>query len=89
VNPKKPGLTPGFSCPASVRYWPKADIVAYANSFGAQGHRLEDPSQFRALLDAAVAQGGVHVIDVPVDVQQNMALMKEMKSVDCSQFNRD
>ena len=65
------------------------DFVGYANSFGAHGHRLNDPSQFRALLDEAVAQGGVHVIDVPIDVQQNMALMKEMKSVDCSQFNRD
>ncbi len=40
-------------------------------------------------LDAAVAQGGVHVIDVPIDVRQDMALMKEMKSVDCAQFNRD
>jgi hypothetical protein len=34
----------------------------------------------------AATQGGVHVIDVPIDVQQNMRLMKEMKSVDCSQF---
>jgi hypothetical protein len=41
------------------------------------------------LLDAVVAQGGVHVIDVPVDVKQDMALLKEMKSVDCSQFSRD
>jgi acetolactate synthase-1/2/3 large subunit len=65
------------------------DFVEYANSFGAHGYRLDDPSQFRAALDAAVAQGGVHVIDVPIDVQQNMALMKEMKSVDCSQFNLD
>jgi len=65
------------------------DLVAYANSFGAHGHRLDDPGQFRSLLDAAVAQGGVHVIDVPIDVRQNMALMKEMKSVDCAQFNSD
>ena len=65
------------------------DFVGYANSFGAHGHRLDDPSQFRALLDKAVAQGGVHVIDVPVDVQQNIALMKEMKSVDCAQFSRE
>ena len=36
-----------------------------------------------------VAQGGVHVIDVPIDVQQNMALMKEMKSIDCAQFSRE
>jgi acetolactate synthase-1/2/3 large subunit len=65
------------------------DLVGYAKSFGAHGHRLDDPSQLRALLDEAVAQGGVHVIDVPVDVRQDMALMKEMKSVDCAQFDRD
>ncbi len=65
------------------------DLVAYANSFGAHGHRLDDPGQFRSLLDKAVTQGGVHVIDVPIDVRQNMALMKEMKSVDCAQFNSD
>lgn len=62
------------------------DFVTYANSFGAYGHRLEDPGQFRSLLDMADKQGGVHVIDTPIDVQQNMRLMKEMKSVDCSQF---
>jgi acetolactate synthase-1/2/3 large subunit len=64
------------------------DFVAYANSFGAHGHRLDDPSHFRKLLDEAVEQGGVHVIDVPVSAKQDMALMKEMKSVDCSQFSR-
>jgi acetolactate synthase-1/2/3 large subunit len=65
------------------------DLVAYSESFGTHGHRLDDPSQFRTLLDSAVAQGGVHVIDVPIDARQNMALLKEMKSVDCAQFNRD
>ncbi len=65
------------------------DFVAFANSFGAHGHRLDDPGQFRTLLDAAVAQGGVHVIDVPIDAKLDMALIKEMKSVDCAQFNGD
>ncbi|EEE36045.1 acetolactate synthase (large subunit) IlvB1_2 [Rhodobacteraceae bacterium KLH11] len=59
------------------------DFVTFAQSFGATGHRLNDPSQFRAVLDQAAAQGGVHIIDAPVDPMQNMALMKEMKSVDC------
>lgn len=62
------------------------DFVAYAESFGAHGHRLDDPSQLRALLDRASIDGGVHVIDVPVDARQNGMLMKEMKSVDCSQL---
>ncbi len=64
------------------------DFVAFANSFGAHGHRLDDPSQFQTLLNTAADQGGVHVIDVPIDIRQDMALMKEMKSVDCAQFNR-
>jgi acetolactate synthase-1/2/3 large subunit len=64
------------------------DFVAFANSFGAHGHRLDDPSQFQALLNQAADQGGVHVIDVPIDKKQDMALMKEMKSVDCAQFNK-
>jgi len=62
------------------------DFASYAQSFGAHGHKLEDPSQFSALLNEAVSKGGVHVIDVPIDKKQNMMLMKEMKSVDCSQF---
>ena len=45
----------------------------------------DDFSEFRTLLDEA-ERGGVHVIDVLIDVQQNVILMKEMKSVDCSQF---
>jgi len=60
------------------------DFVQLAQSYGATGHRLEDPSQFRAVLDQAAAAGGVHIIDAPVDPMQNMALMKEMKMVDCN-----
>jgi len=59
------------------------DLVTYAKSFKAHGHRLDDPSQFRSLLDET-DRGGVHVIDIPIDAQQDMMLLKEMKSVDCS-----
>lgn len=62
------------------------DFVGFAQSYGAVGHRLDDPAKFRALLDAAAAEGGVHIIDAPVDPLQNMALMKEMRSVDCASF---
>ncbi|VBA52148.1 acetolactate synthase large subunit [Mycobacterium pseudokansasii] len=62
------------------------DFVAYAHGYGATGHRLDDPAKFRAILDQAAAAGGVHVIDAPVDPQQNMALMMEMRSVDCHQL---
>lgn len=61
-------------------------IIEFAGSYGAVGHLLEDPSHFRELLDNSAKAGGVHIIDAPVDPMQNMALMKEMKSVNCGQF---
>jgi len=60
------------------------DVVRFAGSYGATGHRLEDPSEFRAILNGAAEAGGVHIIDAPVDPMQNMMLMKEMRSVDCA-----
>ena len=62
------------------------DFVTFAQSYGATGHRLDDPARFRNILDEAAAAGGVHIIDAPVDPMQNMALMKEMRSVDCASF---
>jgi acetolactate synthase-1/2/3 large subunit len=63
------------------------DFTAYARSFGAHGHRLDDPKEFADVLDRAVKEGGVHVIDVPIDARQNGALMREMRGVDCGQLN--
>ena len=60
------------------------DFVGFARSYGATGHRLDDPAQFRQILEKAAASGGVHIIDAPVDPMQNMALMMEMRSVQCA-----
>jgi len=60
------------------------DLVLYSRSFGAHGHRLDDPAELPALLRRATTEGGVHVIDVPIDPRLNKALMMEMRSVDCS-----
>lgn len=62
------------------------NIADFARSFGAKGYRLDDPEQFTTILENAAKEGGVHVIDVPIDKKQNMMLLKEMKSVDCSQI---
>ncbi len=59
------------------------DMIKYAESFGAHGHRLDNPSEFSKLLNETQQAGGVHVIDIPIDKKQNMMLMKEMKMVDC------
>lgn len=47
------------------------DFVAYARAYGAQGHRVEQTDQLVPLIEKSIAAGGVHVIDVPVDYQDN------------------
>ncbi len=62
------------------------DFVMYANSFGATGHRLDKPEELSTILEKAKREGGVHLIDISVDSTQNMALVKEMKSVICKEL---
>ncbi|HEX9831521.1 MAG TPA: acetolactate synthase large subunit, partial [Mycobacterium sp.] len=62
------------------------DFVGFAHSYGATGHRLDDPAKLGGILGEAAQAGGVHIIDAPVDSMANMALMKEMQSVDCGQL---
>lgn len=47
------------------------DFVAYARSYGAQGHRVEATGQLAPLLADCLAAGGVHVIDLPVNYSDN------------------
>ena len=47
------------------------DFVAYARSYGAQGHRLEATGDLVALLERCLSAGGVHLVDVPVDYRDN------------------
>ncbi|GAA4850504.1 acetolactate synthase large subunit [Luteimicrobium xylanilyticum] len=50
------------------------DLVAYARSFGAEGHRITAAEQLAPTLREALADGGVHVIACPVDYRENLAL---------------
>lgn len=47
------------------------DFVMYAESYGAQGHRVESADQFLPLLRQCLNGEGVHLIDLPVDYSQN------------------
>ena len=51
------------------------DFVAYANSYGATGHRVHATAELKTVLEKAYIQGGVHLIDVPVDYSQNQRLL--------------
>jgi len=47
------------------------DFVAYAESYGAKGHRVESAEHLRELLARCNDTPGVHLIDCPVDYSEN------------------
>lgn len=53
------------------------DFVAYAESYGAHGHRVGSLATFAATMRAALETPGVHVIEVPVDYGDDDRLLNE------------
>ena len=51
------------------------DFVAYANSYGAQGHLVTSAANLIPTLERAFQAGGVHLVEVPVDYSQNQRLL--------------
>ena len=47
------------------------DFVKYAQSYGAQGHRVEETEQLIPLLQQCFDTPGVHLVEVPVDYSEN------------------
>ncbi len=64
------------------------DFAALAKAYGAHGHQILDPSTVGGTLRQALSQGGVHVIDVPIDYRENQALMQEMKTAASAAVDR-
>ena len=61
------------------------DFVKYAESYGAHGHRVERTEDFKPLLERCFKEGGVHLIDLPVDDQPHYdVLTKELHSKTCT-----
>lgn len=60
------------------------DFLKYAEAYGAHGHRAESTEAFRDLLDACFVEGGVHLVEVPVDYTDNQrVLVDELKEKVC------
>jgi acetolactate synthase-1/2/3 large subunit len=63
---------------AGVNFGP-IDFVKFAESFGAKGLRVDDPSKINEVLDEAFAwNNGPVVIDVPVDYSHNFELYADL-----------
>ena len=59
------------------------DFVAYAESFGAKGYRVESAADLIPVLEQAIADDTVVVIDCPVDYSENMKLTEKLGELVC------
>ncbi|MGM0525958.1 MAG: acetolactate synthase large subunit [Pseudomonadota bacterium] len=51
------------------------DFIKYAEAYGAKGYRLSKTDELQPLMQKCMEQGGVHLIDVPVDYSMNNLLL--------------
>jgi acetolactate synthase I/II/III large subunit len=59
------------------------DFVMYAKSYGATGHRIAASEDLVPTMEKAFDEGGVHVIDLPIDYSQNTkTLLDDLKQFD-------
>jgi len=57
------------------------DFVKFAESFGAKGYKIERTEDLASILETAMNDGGVSLIDCPVDYSENMKLTERLKSM--------
>jgi len=51
------------------------DFVRYAEAYGAKGSRITAVDQLAPTIEAALAGGGVHLLDVPIDYSENTRVL--------------
>ncbi|MGM0412380.1 MAG: acetolactate synthase large subunit [Pseudomonadota bacterium] len=59
------------------------DLVTFAESFGARGYRIERTEDLLPTLREALDDGGVSVIDCPVDYSENLKLTEKLGEMVC------
>ena len=57
------------------------DFVRYAESFGAAGYRVTEPTELRPILEQALKRDVPAVIDCPVDDGENLRLTKRLQAL--------
>jgi acetolactate synthase-1/2/3 large subunit len=58
------------------------DFVAYAQSYGAHGHRLAAAAELAPLIESCRAEKGVHLIEIPIDYSDNDRILNyEIKQI--------
>jgi acetolactate synthase-1/2/3 large subunit len=54
------------------------DVTHYAAAFGATGIRVDGMDEFERALKQSLTEGGVTIIDVPVDYTRNTELFAQL-----------
>ncbi len=57
------------------------DFVKFAESFGAKGYKISKAEDLESTLQEAMNDGGVSLIDCPVDYSENMKLTERLKEL--------
>jgi len=53
------------------------DFVKYAESYGAKGTRVKSAMELEGVLKNALEDGGVHLVEIPVDYSENKILANQ------------
>ena len=69
-----------FGRPSHITF-KNPDFVKYAESFGANGYRVERTDELLPTLKRALAEPTVTIIDCPVDYAENMKLTEHLKNL--------
>ncbi len=72
----------GFGRCSNVRFG-NPDFVKYAEAFGAKGYRIEEAGQLLPVLETALADNTVSIIDCPVDYSENLKLTAKLGEMVC------
>ncbi|MEX2492471.1 MAG: acetolactate synthase large subunit [Nitrospirales bacterium] len=51
------------------------DFVKYAESFGVKGHQVRRTKDLVSIFENAFSEGGVHLVDVPIDYSENQKVL--------------
>ncbi len=74
----------GMNFPSFGLDFSNPDFVKYAQAYGAKGKRITKTGELTKVLKDAIKEGGVHLIEVPIDYSENeKVFMDELKNRTC------
>ena len=71
-----------FGRPSHIEFG-NPDFVKYAESFGARGYRVGAADELVPVLEEAIGDGTVSIVDCPVDYSENMKLTEQLGKLVC------